>query len=70
MHNLSLKTKKLDQHAIEMFISESEKKESLWNVTSESYKNRNAKNESFKRLSELLGLSASKEVRKEIILCI
>ena len=30
-----------------MFISEFEKKENLWNMMSESYKNRDAKNESF-----------------------
>ena len=44
MHNVSSKTKKLDQNAT-MFISESEKEESLWHATSESYKNRYAKNE-------------------------
>ena len=40
-----------------MFIPEFEKEESLWSVISESYKNRNAKNESFKRLPELFGIS-------------
>ena len=46
---MSLKTKKLDRGATERFISEYEKKESLWNVMSEIQKNRDAKIGSFKR---------------------
>ena len=45
------KTKKLDQDATEMFISEFEKEESLWNVMSKINKSHNAKKASFKRLS-------------------
>ena len=41
--DMTLKTKKLDQGATEMFISEFEKEESLWNVMSEIYKNCDAK---------------------------
>ena len=46
---MSLKTKKPDQGATEMFISEYEKEECLWNVMSEIQKNRDAKKVSFKR---------------------
>ena len=38
---MTLKTKKLDQGTTEMFISEFEKKESLWNVMSKIFKNCN-----------------------------
>ena len=40
VHNISLKTLKLDQGATEIFISEFEIKESLCNVMSEIYKKR------------------------------
>ena len=40
---MSLKTKKLDQGGTEMFISEFELEESLWNAMSEIYKNRDVK---------------------------
>ena len=40
---MSLKVLKLDQGATEMFVSEFEKEESLWNVMSEIYKNCDAK---------------------------
>ena len=40
---MSLKTQKLDQGATEIFISEYEKEESLWNVMTAIYKNRDAK---------------------------
>ena len=40
---MSLKTKKLDQEATKIFISEFEKEKSLWNVKFKSYKNRDAK---------------------------
>ena len=56
MHNMSLKTK-LDQGAIEIFISEFEKEEILWNVMSEIYKKRDAKRVSFKRFPELFEMS-------------
>ena len=50
---MSSKIKKLDQDTTEkMFASEYKKKESLWNVMMEIYKNRNAKKTSFKILSE------------------
>ena len=39
---MTLKTKKLDQGATEMFISEFEKEGSIWNVMSEIFKNRDA----------------------------
>ena len=43
-----------------MFISEFQNKESLCNVTSEIYKNGNAKKKaSFKRLSELSGMNGN-----------
>ena len=45
---MSLKTKKLNQSATKMFISEFEKEESLWNVMSEIYKNRDAKKQVLK----------------------
>ena len=51
VHNMSLKTNKLDQDVTEMFISEFENKESLCNVMPEIYKNR--KKASFKRLPQL-----------------
>ena len=47
---MSSKTKKIDQDAADMFISELEKAESLQNVISESCKNIVAKNEGFRRL--------------------
>ena len=51
---MSLKTQKLDQGATEIFISEYEKEESLWNVMTAIYKNRDAKKKtSFKSLPEL-----------------
>ena len=59
-----LKTKRLDQHATEMFTSEFEKDENLWNIIFESYKNRNAKNESFKRLSELFEMKGEHKVQE------
>ena len=40
---MSLKSKKLDQGRTEMFISEFELKESLWNGMSEIYKNSDAR---------------------------
>ena len=40
---MSLKTKKLGQGGNEMFISEFELEESLWNAMSETYKSRDAK---------------------------
>ena len=45
---MSLKTKKRNQSATKMFISEFEKEESLWNVMSEIYKNRDAKKQVLK----------------------
>ena len=51
---MSLKTLNLDQGLTEMFISEFEKKENLWNLMSEIYKNRDAKKASFKRVPELI----------------
>ena len=42
MHNITLKTKKLDQSTTEVFISEFEKEGSLWNVMSKVFKNRDA----------------------------
>ena len=50
---MSLKSKKLDQGATEIFISELEKEESLWDVMSEIYKNRDVKKASFKRFPEV-----------------
>ena len=50
--------------ATEMFISEIEKEENLWDVMPGSYQNRVAKNKGFDRLSELLGLLVGKEFRK------
>ena len=44
---MTLKIQKLEQGATEMFISEFDKKKSLWNVMSEMYKNREAKKASF-----------------------
>ena len=38
---MTLKTKNLDQGTTEMFISELEKEESLWNVMSEIFKFQN-----------------------------
>ena len=71
---MSLKTKKLDQHVNDMFISELEKEESLQNVISKIYKNQDPKNESFRRLSELFGMSLShtrsQEFSKNIIIYI
>ena len=43
VHNMSLKTWKLDQSATDLFILEFENKESICNVRSEIYKNRDAK---------------------------
>ena len=57
MQNVSLKIKKLDQDAIEMFISEFAQEKSLQTVISKIYKNYSQKNESFKRSSELFGMS-------------
>ena len=58
VRNTSLKTGKFHQGATEMFISQFEKQESLWNVKSEIYKNRNGKKTTFQRLPELFeGLS-------------
>ena len=39
---MTLKTKKLDQGATEMSISEFERQGSLWNVMSDMFKNRDA----------------------------
>ena len=44
MQNISLKAKKQDHHANDMFISEFEKEESLSNLIPEIYKNRHVKN--------------------------
>ena len=48
---MTLKTKKPDQGATEMFISEFDKEESLWNVMSEIYKKRDAKKSKFQKIS-------------------
>ena len=48
---MSLKTKKLDQGATEMFISEFDKEENLWKVMSEIYKKRDAKKSKFQKIS-------------------
>ena len=53
---MSSKTKKIDQDAADMFISELERAESLQDVIPESCKNIDAKNEGFRRLSELFGM--------------
>ena len=50
---MSWKTKKLDQGTSEKFTSEFEKEDSLWNVMSVIYNNRDAKRASFKRFPEL-----------------
>ena len=52
---MSSKTKKIDQDAA-MFISELERAESLQNVIPKICKNIDAKNEGFRRLSELFGM--------------
>ena len=60
VHNMSLKTWKLDQGATDLFILEFENKESICNVMSEIYKNRDAKKKaSFKRLPELSEISGN-----------
>ena len=51
VHNMSLKTYKLDQGATEMFISEFKNKESLCNVMSEIYKNRDAEKSKFQQIT-------------------
>ena len=48
---MSLKVLKLDQGATEMFVSEFEKEESLWNVMSEIYKNRDVKKTKFQKIA-------------------
>ena len=47
MHIVSLKAEKFDQGATDVFISEFESKESLYNVMSEIYKKRDAKKRNF-----------------------
>ena len=54
VHNMSLNTKKLDQGAIEMFVSEFENKESLCNVMSEIYKNGDAKKSKFQKITLII----------------
>ena len=51
VRNMSLKVLKLDQGATEMFVSEFEKEESLWNVMSEIYKNRDVKKTKFQKIA-------------------
>ena len=45
-NNMSLKTKKLDQDATEIFVSDFEKEQKLWNAMFESYKQHDGKKES------------------------
>ena len=54
---MTLKFKKLDQGTTEMFISEFEKEESLLNVISKIFKNRNRKKAIFKRFLELFEMN-------------
>lgn len=63
LYSLNLKNK--IKRFLEIFVSEFEKG-SLRNVISKVCKNRNAKKESFKRLSELIGMSAKWEVQKGV----
>ena len=43
---MSLKTKKLDEDATEIFVSDFEKEQKLWNAMFESYKQHDGKKES------------------------
>ena len=56
---MTLKFKKLDQGTTEMFISEFEKEESLLNVISEIFKNRNRKKAIFKRFLEVFEMNGN-----------
>ena len=65
MHNMSLKTKNLGQYSTGIFVSQIEKKGSLWNVIPENYKNRDAKNKRFKRLFELFLMGGKWGAKKQ-----